>query len=109
MVLFVLACVAGCLVRYSAELVAERFARRSRAWGTLAVNIAGSAIVGFTLTHVVHHAQSLVPFCGGLTSFSAAFAGPLQLWSEGSRRAGSALLIATPLVCAGSCFFGAGL
>jgi fluoride ion exporter CrcB/FEX len=94
-----LVCALGCLVRYGSELLAGTLFSVQRLWGTLAVNVIGAAVVGFVLTHTLDHSAAIVPFCGGLTSFSAAFAGPLHAWHDGSRRSGLVALVATPVLC----------
>jgi fluoride ion exporter CrcB/FEX len=94
-----LVCALGCLVRYGSELLAGTLFSVQRLWGTLAVNVIGAAVVGFVLTHTLDHSAAIVPFCGGLTSFSAAFAGPLHAWLDGPRRSGLVALIATPVLC----------
>lgn len=109
MVSFVVACGAGCLVRYGAEWLAGALFSNQRLWGTLAVNIAGCFVAGFLLTHLVAHNSAVLPFCGGLTSYSAAFAGPLHAIEVGQRRTGVVTLVATPLLCVIACFIGAGI
>ncbi len=94
-----LICALGCLVRYGSELLSGTLFSVQRYWGTLAVNVIGSALMGYVLTHTLTHSAAIVPFCGGLTSFSAAFAGPLHAWRYGPRRSGLVALVATPVLC----------
>lgn len=102
-------CALGCLVRYGAEWSTGRVSGGGRLWGTLIVNIFGCLGAGLLLGHGVQSSGWILPFCGGLTSFSAAFAGPIQAWRAGSRRTSVVVLCATPILCAVACAVGAGL
>ena len=102
MLAFSLICALGCLVRYCSELLANRVFKAQRLWGTMAVNILGCGIVGLVTPSSM--AQYFLAFCGGLTSFSAAFAGPVQVWRSGLRHSAAISLLATPLLCAGAYF-----
>jgi CrcB protein len=96
---FLIATVAGCLLRYGSELAADVVLGTSRLWATMTVNIVGSALIGLAFGHVIGHGQAVVPFCGGLTSYSAAFAGPFQAWQLGQRRHAVLSLVITPVAC----------
>ena len=107
MLTFSLACALGCLVRYGAEYATGSLFRQPRLWGTLVVNVAGSFLVGITVSHVAAWpVQWLIPFCGGLTSYSAAAAGPLLEFRDGSRRVAVIALTLTPIACLGAALGG---
>lgn len=102
-------CALGCLVRYGAEWSIGRVTGAGRLWGTFIVNGVGCLVAGAILGSAAQPAAWILPFCGGLTSYSAAFAGPLQAWHEGSRRTGLFVLWATPVLCVVACTIGAAL
>ncbi len=55
-------------------LIAQRLDRPGFAWGTLAVNVAGSFLLGwFSALTLGSHAMALLGtgFCGGFTTYSA--------------------------------------
>ena len=99
-------CALGCLVRYGTEWSVSRVRGTARLWGTLVVNGLGCLVAGALLGHVEQASTWILPFCGGLTSYSAAFAGPVQAWYEGSRRTGVIVLCATPILCGVACAVG---
>jgi fluoride ion exporter CrcB/FEX len=104
---FSLACSVGCLLRYGLEVLVGRLTSRDRIWGTLVANILGCGVVGLVFGDALGHAASLLPLCGGLTSFSAAFAGPLQTWQTGEKRRAIAIMSATPVLCIAGFLIGA--
>jgi CrcB protein len=66
-------------------------------WGTLAVNAAGSLLMGFVVARVLAGglAQPVgtvlsTGLCGGLTTFSSFTVGTVGLWEQGRRRAAAA-------------------
>jgi fluoride exporter len=70
-------------------------------WGTLAVNLVGSFVLGIVVGAAVHgHWLALLGtgFCGGLTTYSA-FAVQTVQTSQKSRTRGSAYAVATVLGC----------
>ena len=74
-------------------------------WGTLAVNVAGSFLLGlFTGLALTDHAMALLGtgFCGGFTTYSA-FA--VQTHAQGRAR-GTAYAVVTIAVSLGACAFG---
>lgn len=109
MLAFSASCALGCLVRYGAEWSMSRFVGVGRLWGTLLVNVLGCFSVGLLLHQTGHSPTWILPFCGGLTSYSAAFAGPVQVWCDTSRREGVTVLCATPVLCVVACAIGASL
>jgi len=103
----------GCVVRWLFEYVVRQRHPRVRPWGTVAANALGCFIAGLVLYRFTgsmnSHLRSdaITGFCGGLTTFSSAFAIPAILAHEGARRTAVALLVATPLLCAGAFALGA--
>ena len=69
----------GTIVRYGVQGGVQRLLGSGFPYGTLAVNVAGSFIVGFVATLTLERAivsplwrtAILVGFCGGFTTFSA--------------------------------------
>ena len=85
-------------------VIATRFDGH-RHWGTLAVNVVGSFLLGlFSALALGGHAMALLGtgFCGGLTTYSA-FA--VQTHALG-RRLGSAYAAGTVAVALAACGFG---
>ena len=96
---FVVACAVGCLLRYALEVLVSSLIGHDRIWGTLGANVIGCGVVGLVFVGIFGHSSTLVPLCGGLTSFSSAFAGPLQSWHAGHDWQGTLVLVATPILC----------
>ena len=69
----------GTIVRYAVQGGAQRLLGGGFPYGTLAVNVAGSFIVGFVATLTLERVAMnptmrsaiLIGFCGGFTTFSA--------------------------------------
>ncbi|GER24038.1 hypothetical protein NCCP1664_25330 [Zafaria cholistanensis] len=83
-------------------------------WGTLAVNAAGSLLMGFVVARlmagdVAHPAGTVLVagLCGGLTTFSSFTVGTVGLWKQGRRLAAAANVAAN--LAAGIALAGAGL
>ena len=80
--------------------------------GTLTANLVGGYIVGVAVaffalnTTVAPEWRVLIitGFCGGLTTFSSAFAIPAILQREHHRGYSITLVVATPVLCAGLFF-----
>lgn len=102
----------GCCVRYVFEYVVRRNHPTSRPWATVAANALGTGIAGYAAYRLVGAADLqmrsivLTGFCGGLTTFSSAFAVPVILQREHHRGYSIALIVSTPLLCAGMFFLG---
>lgn len=96
----------GCVVRYLFEYVVRRHHPTQRPWATVFANALGCAIAGWAAYRLVGsldvHVRSIVltGFCGGLTTFSSAFAIPAILLREHHWKYSLALIVATPLLCA---------
>ncbi len=97
----------GCVVRYFFEYTVRRFHPRDRPWATVGANAVGCAIAGFVVYRFAGatdlHLRDVVVtgFCGGLTTFSSAFAIPALLQREHHWRFAATLVVATPIVCLG--------
>ena len=97
----------GCVVRYLAEYAVRRHHPTIRPWATVAANVLGCGIAGFVAYHFVgaldvHLREvAITGFCGGLTTFSSAFAIPAILLREHHWGYSVTLIVATPLLCAG--------
>jgi CrcB protein len=103
----------GCVVRYLMEYAVRRHHPTRRPWATVAANALGCMIGAFIAykllagTDARWHDMVLTGFCGGLTTFSSAFAIPALLQQEHHWRYSLALVLTTPLLCAG--FFAIGM
>ena len=83
-------------------------------WGTLAVNAAGSLVMGFVVARVLAGGLAqpagtvlATGLCGGLTTFSSFTVGTVGLWEQGRRRAAAANVAANLAIGIG--LAGAGL
>ena len=105
----------GCVVRYLMEYAVRRHHPTSRPWSTVSANAVGCAIAGWATYQLVSPVDSslrsviIVGFCGGLTTFSSAFAIPAILQREHHWGYSAALVATTPLLCAGGFALGAAL
>jgi CrcB protein len=84
---------AGSVLRYLTDQRVRRWRDSPFPWGTLAVNVAGSLVLGFLSGRLLHGAEpssvrSLVAvgFCGGLTTFSTFGYETVRLFLGGTRR-----------------------
>jgi CrcB protein len=102
----------GCVVRYLFEYAVRRHHPTLRPWATVGANAAGCAVAGWVTYRLASpldatwHSIILVGFCGGLTTFSSAFAIPALLAKEHHWGYSLAIVVATPLLC--GVFFAAG-
>jgi CrcB protein len=105
----------GCVVRYLMEYAVRRHHPTRRPWATVAANALGSAIAGWAAYRLVSisdtHLRTIVltGFCGGLTTFSSALAIPALLQREHHWGYAAALVVTTPLLCAGGFALGMSL
>ena len=96
----------GCLVRYLMEYAVRLRHPTSRPWATVAANALGCGIAGYFAYRLVGSADAhvreivLTGLCGGLTTFSSAFAIPAILQREHHWGFSLALVSTTPLACA---------
>jgi CrcB protein len=105
LLLVVIAGALGCVVRYVAEYLVRRHHPTRRPWATVGANALGTAIAGWTAYRLLGaadaHARSVIltGFCGGLTTFSSAFAIPALLQREHHVGYSLTLVLATPALC----------
>jgi CrcB protein len=98
----------GCVVRYLMEYAVRRHHPTLRPWATVAANSLGCLVAGWGAYQLVSAADAagravvLTGLCGGLTTFSSALAIPAILQREHHWGYAAALVVATPLACAGA-------
>jgi CrcB protein len=98
----------GCIIRFLMEYVVRRSHPTSRPWATVAANVFGTGIAGYFAYRLVSlgdvHWRSIIltGLCGGLTTFSSAFAIPAIMQREHHWRYSLTLVLTTPLLCAGA-------
>jgi len=113
--LVVLAGALGCVVRYVSEYLVRRHHPTRRPWATVGANVVGTAIAGWAAYRLLGSADAhvrtvlLTGFCGGLTTFSSAFAIPALLQREHHVGYSITLVLATPVLCAAAFFAGMAL
>ena len=113
--LVVIAGALGCVVRYLAEYLVRRHHPTRRPWATVGANALGTAIAGWSAYRLLGsadaHTRSIVltGFCGGLTTFSSAFAIPAILQREHHVGYSLSLVLATPALCAAAFLAGMAL
>lgn len=100
----------GASARYMTNVAAMRLAGPGFPWGTVAVNVAGSFLMGVIVVVFAHKdATRMAPFLmtgvlGGFTTFSAFSLDALTLWERGQATlaaayvAGSVILSLTAIV-----------
>jgi CrcB protein len=77
---------AGGIARYCVYLAMARWTGDAFPWGTLAVNLIGSALIGWLAASQTSHAARLLLMtgvCGGFTTFSAFSADTIHLARDG--------------------------
>jgi CrcB protein len=105
----------GCVVRYAGEYLVRRHHPTRRPWATVGANVVGTAVAGWASYRLLGsadaHARSvlLTGFCGGLTTFSSAFAIPALLQREHHVGYSLALVLGTPALCGGAFLAGMSL
>lgn len=105
----------GCVVRYLLEYGVRRHHPTRRPWATAAANGGGCLVAGYAAYRLAGavdvNIRSVVitGFCGGLTTFSSAFAIPALLLREHHWRFSLALVVSTPLICASMFLVGVAL
>lgn len=105
----------GGLVRFILEYLVRLRHPAQRPWATVAANILGSAVAGYGAYRLVGtsdaHLRSIVltGLCGGLTTFSSAFAIPAIIAREHHPRYAIALISLTPVLCIGGFLVGMAL
>ena len=115
LLLVTLAGAVGCVVRYLMEYGVRRHHPTLRPWATVAANALGCAVAGWVAYRLTSsldaHLRTILVtgFCGGLTTFSSAFAIPALLVKEHHWGYSVAIVVATPLLCGVTFAAGAGL
>jgi len=104
----------GCLSRYLMSGWVYALAGRALPWGTLAVNVLGSLLLGFLMESGLR--STLIPadirmglttgFMGGFTTFSTFSYETVRLLEEGSWLQAGANMALNLLVCVLSALFG---
>jgi CrcB protein len=80
----------GSVLRFGAGLAAARLIGTGLPWGTLAVNVAGSFLIGVAFVLLAERGQAraaafvMTGLLGGFTTFSAFSLETLALWSRGA-------------------------
>lgn len=82
----------GANLRYLLDRRVQRFSNADFPWGTLTVNVLGSAVLGFLTALSLSHAQAGTVLavlgtglCGSLTTFSTFGYETVRLFGEGAR------------------------
>jgi CrcB protein len=102
----------GCVVRYLLEYSVRRHHPTIRPWATVVANALGCLIAGYGAYRLIGaadtHLRSIVltGLCGGLTTFSSAFAVPMILRREHHWGYSVTLMTTTPLLCTGAFLLG---
>jgi fluoride exporter len=102
----------GCVVRYVMEYLVRRHHPTLRPWATVGANALGCLVAGWATYQLTSswdaNIRSVVitGFCGGLTTFSSAFAIPALLAREHHWGYSAAIVVSTPVIC--GAFFAAG-
>jgi len=107
----------GTIVRYGVQGGVQRLLGSGFPYGTLAVNLAGSFIVGFVATLTLERAivsplwrtAILVGFCGGFTTFSALSYETFELVRTGDPARGALNLAAHAVLGLAAVWAGYGL
>lgn len=91
----------GSVLRYGFSLLAQALSVSAQ-WGTLCVNVLGSALIGFCMAFCDKGTAMLfltVGFCGGFTTFSTFSSQSLGLLQSGRYGTGFAYVFGTLLLC----------
>jgi CrcB protein len=110
MISMALAGACGAIVRYLIELTGINAKASTSPWLTMFANVAGSLVAGFTVHTLVIAGGVVITsnlvngFCGGLTTFSSAFAIP-TLFEKRDKSYGWFLIVLTPVLCSAAFIF----
>jgi len=94
----------GSAARYLTNVAAARLLGPGFPWGTVAVNVAGSFLMGVLVVALAHRdATRLAPFLmtgilGGFTTFSAFSLDAVALWERGQTTAAAAYVAGSVLL-----------
>ncbi|GAA1676528.1 fluoride efflux transporter CrcB [Nonomuraea sp. NPDC048882] len=111
-VLIVLGAAVGAPLRYLADRAVQARHDTVFPWGTLSVNVSGSAVLGFVAALPVGDGvMALVGtgFCGALTTYSTLGYETVRLLEEGARFHAVANAVASVVAGLGAAFCGAAL
>jgi fluoride exporter len=103
---------AGGIARYGVYLAMARLAGEAFPWGTLAVNILGSAVIGWLAASQASHASRLLLMtgaCGGFTTFSAFSLDAVHLVRDGETSRAVAYVAVSITACLAAAWLGARL
>jgi fluoride exporter len=95
----------GCVVRYVFEYLVRSRHPTIRPWATVVSNALGCGIAGWATYRLTGALDAntrdvvVTGLCGGLTTFSSAFAIPALLTREHHLKYSVALVATTPLLC----------
>jgi fluoride exporter len=93
----------GALMRWLAEYAVRLRHPVQRPWATVGANVVGCAVAGLVMAQIATtsawHSILLTGFCGGLTTFSSAFAIPVIIAREHHIKYAVALILVTFIGC----------
>ena len=105
----------GSAARYLVNVTAMRLLGPGFPWATVAVNVAGSFLMGVLVVSLAHRdAMRLAPFLmtgvlGGFTTFSAFSLDAVLLLERGEWGQAAAYVVASVALSIGACLFGLAL
>ncbi|MEA2972985.1 MAG: fluoride exporter [Actinomycetota bacterium] len=115
-VAFVVAGAVGAVARYAVHGWFLERAGADRPWGTFAVNVSGSFVLGVLTGLALHHGLPETSrvvlgagFCGAFTTFSAFTVDTVRLLEDGAGRAAVANVVGTVVVGVGAAAAGLAL
>lgn len=94
----------GATLRFVMEYLVRRHHPTRRPWATVGANVLGAFVAGWIVYRLTGradahlHAILLTGFCGGLTTFSSAFAIPALLQREHHWGYAATIVFATPVL-----------
>jgi CrcB protein len=101
--LVALGAAAGAPARWYVDVVVQRRWLPAFPWGTFAVNVTGSALLGFLIATWSTGSAAIsllgIGFCGALTTFSSFAWESHRLAEDGTTNTAFANVIATPVLC----------
>ncbi|MEV5892592.1 fluoride efflux transporter CrcB [Nonomuraea fuscirosea] len=112
LVLIVLGAAVGAPLRYVADRAVQARHDTVFPWGTLSVNVSGSAVLGFLAALPLDDgvmALAGTGFCGALTTYSTLGYETVRLMEEGARFHAVANAVASVVAGLGAAFCGAAL
>lgn len=105
---------AGALARYLVDIAVTSKLGHVFPWGTLVINVSGSAVLGFLTGLALYQGMPNAPeailgsgFCGGYTTFSTHMVDTVKLGESGNLRGAGVNVLMTLLLATGAA--GAGM